>query len=204
MIKDCTALILAGGESRRMGQDKASLVLNGMTLLEHVTRTMQSVFPKVIVSVRRLREDVGTQQVCDETEARGPLAGLIAGMAQVDTPWMFAVACDMPFVKAGMVEQLAKYRFDSATQNSPQAAVPMIEGHQQSLAAFYATNTLAVMRKSLATGDNSIRGALKNLTVRYVSEAELIVSDPQLGSFFDLDTPDDLTRVENIKETKKC
>jgi molybdopterin-guanine dinucleotide biosynthesis protein A len=150
--------------------------------------------------VRRLRDDVEAQQVCDEQEASGPLAGIIAGMTQVDTPWIFAVACDMPFVKPGMVEQLAKYRFDSATQNHLQAVVPMIDGYQQPLAAYYSTNTLAVMRKSLATGDNSIRGALKNLTVRYVSEAELNESDPQMGSFFDLDTPDDLARAGSIKE----
>jgi molybdopterin-guanine dinucleotide biosynthesis protein A len=202
MIEDCTALILAGGESRRMGQDKASLVLNGMTLIERVTLTMQSVFPKVIVSVRRLREDIKIQQVCDEPEARGPLAGLIAGLAQVDTPWMFALACDMPFVKAGMVEQLAKYRFDSAPHNFLQAVVPLINGYQQPLAAFYATNTLAVMQKSLALGDNSIRGALRNLTVRYVSEAELSGSDPQLGSFFDLDTPEDVARVGSMGGNK--
>ena len=56
MIENCTALILAGGDSRRMGQDKAALVLDGKTLLERVTATMQQVFPKVIVSVRQLRD----------------------------------------------------------------------------------------------------------------------------------------------------
>lgn len=86
MIEDCTALILAGGDSRRMGQDKAALVLDGKTLLERVTATMQEVFPMVIVSVRKLRGGVDVPQVCDETEANGPLAGLIAGLAQADTP----------------------------------------------------------------------------------------------------------------------
>jgi molybdopterin-guanine dinucleotide biosynthesis protein A len=202
MIEDCTALILAGGESRRMGQDKSLLVLDGKTLLEHVTGTMHSLFPEVIVSVRRLREDIETQQVCDEQVASGPLAGLIAGIAQVNSPWIFAVACDMPFVNAAMINQLAKYRYESLRHNSLQAVVPMIDGHSQPLAAFYATNTLEIMRKSLATGDNSIRGVLKSLTVRYVSEAELRESDPLMRSFFDLDTPGDLARVKNMKETK--
>ncbi|MFH0933911.1 MAG: NTP transferase domain-containing protein, partial [Pseudomonadota bacterium] len=58
MIADCTALILAGGDSRRMGQDKAGLMLDGKSLLERVTATMQQIFPKVIVSVRRLRGEV--------------------------------------------------------------------------------------------------------------------------------------------------
>src|SRR5512143_333091 len=107
MIDDCTALILAGGDSRRMGSDKASLVLDGKTLLESVTATMQQVFPKVVVSVRELRAGVPVPQVRAEIPASGPLAGLVAGLAQVETPWMFAVACDMPFVTRALIERLA-------------------------------------------------------------------------------------------------
>ncbi len=185
-----------------MGQDKAMLVLDGRTLLEHVTATMKLVFPNVIVSVRRLREEIETPQVCDELVERGPLVGLVAGMARVDTPWMFAVPCDMPFVEAAMIIQLAKHRFEPAGKNPPQAVIPMIAGHPQPLAAFYATNSLAVLRKQLAMGDNSIRGAFKHLNVRYVSEDDLCVSHQLLRSFFDLDTPEDLAQVNLVKESK--
>ena len=205
MIEDCTALILAGGESRRMGRDKAALVLDGKTLLEHVTMTMQSVFPKVIVSVKELRKEVEVPQVCDEKDAGGPMAGMISAMSQADTPWVFAVACDMPFVVRGMVEQLATFRFDSKVGNSQldiQAVVPMIGGYPQPLAAFYAMNTLVALRESAASDDKSFRGALDKLKVRYVGEAELRVSDPQLRSFFDLDTPQDWAQVDSFKETK--
>jgi molybdopterin-guanine dinucleotide biosynthesis protein A len=185
MIDDCTALILAGGDSRRMGQDKAALVLDGKTLLDRVTATMQRVFFKVVVSVRQLRAGVNVPQVCDEVEESGPLAGLIAGLAQADTPWVFAVACDMPFVTEAVVLHLASCR------GGHQAVVPMVGGYPQPLAAFYATGTLAAMRVSLAAGDRSLRGVLEKLDVRYVSEAELRECDPQLRSFFDLDTPQD-------------
>ncbi|HAF44624.1 MAG TPA: hypothetical protein DCK83_06730 [Gallionellaceae bacterium] len=185
MIDDCTALILAGGDSRRMGQDKAALVLDGKTLLDHITATMQRVFSKVVVSVRQLRAGVDVPQVCDGVEASGPLAGLIAGLAQADTPWVFAVACDMPFVTEAVVVHLASCRA------AHQAVVPMIGGYPQPLAAFYATGTLEAMRASLAAGDRSLRGVLEKLDVRYVSEAELRECDPQLRSFFDLDTPQD-------------
>lgn len=185
MIEDCSALILAGGDSRRMGQDKAALVLDGKTLLEHVTATMQQVFPKVVVSVRQLRAGVDAPQVCDEVEASGPLAGLITGLAQADTPWVFAVACDMPFVTEAVVLHLASCR------GVHQAVVPMVDGYPQPLAAFYASGTLAAMRANLAAGDRSLRGVLEKLDVRYVSEAELRECDPQLRSFFDLDTPQD-------------
>ncbi|MBI5005882.1 MAG: molybdenum cofactor guanylyltransferase [Nitrosomonadales bacterium] len=185
MIDDCTALILAGGDSRRMGQDKAGLVLDGKTLLGHVTGIMQQVFPRVVVSVRQLRGEVELPQVCDEQPASGPLAGLIAGLARADTPWVFAVACDMPFVTPAVVRHLASLR------DKHQAVVPMVGEHPQPLAAFYAASALEAMRASLESGDKSLRGMLQKLDVRYVSEAELRECDPQLRSFVDLDTPQD-------------
>lgn len=185
MIEDCTALILAGGDSRRMGQDKAALVLDGKTLLERVTATMQQIFPKVIVSVRQLRAGLSVPQVCDEQPAGGPMAGLIAGMQQAKTPWVFAVACDMPFVTKDVVTRLA------ALRNGYQAVVPVVGGYAQPMAAFYAASALDAMRASMAAGDKSLRGVLEKLEVRYVSEAELRECDPQLRSFFDLDTPQD-------------
>jgi molybdopterin-guanine dinucleotide biosynthesis protein A len=185
MIEDCTALILAGGDSRRMGQDKAGLVLDGRTLLEHVTAAMREVFPKVIVSVRQLRAGVDAPQVCDEVEASGPLAGLIAGLTQVDTPWVFAVACDMPFITPAVVKGLAALR---ATHR---AVVPVVDGHPQPLAAFYAAAALPLMRANLAAGERSLRRLLEKLDVCYVNEKELRAFDPALRSFFDLDTPQD-------------
>ena len=191
MIEDCTALILAGGDSRRMGQDKATLVLDGRTLLESVTATMQQVFPKVVVSVRQLRAGVEVPQVFDEQPASGPLAGLIAGLTQADTPWVFAVACDMPFVTQAAVEYLASCR------GGFQAVVPMVDGYPQPLAAFYAQSALGAMRANMAAGDKSLRGMLQKLEVRYVNEAELRECDPQLRSFFDLDTPQDVAIAMN-------
>ncbi len=196
MISDCTALILAGGESRRMGQDKASMILDGKSLLEHVTATMQSIFPKVLISVRRLRENVDTPQVCDEFEASGPLAGIIATFGQVDTPWIFAVACDMPFVSEAVIRYLATLRA------SHQAVVPVVQNHIQPMAAFYAANTLDLMKESLVAGDKSLRGIFEKIKVRYVSEQELRISDPQLRSFFDLDTPQDFNQALTMKVLK--
>jgi len=191
MIEDCTALILAGGDSRRMGQDKADLMLDGKTLLGRVTATMQSCFPKVIVSVRQMRAGLDVPQVCDELPASGPLTGLIAGLTQAETPWVFAVACDMPFVTPAVVSQLAIYRAGH------QAVVPLVGGYPQPLAAFYATNVLGLMPVNLAQGNRSLCGMLQKLKVRYVSEAELRDCDPQLRSFFDLDTPQDMARAKN-------
>jgi molybdenum cofactor guanylyltransferase len=191
MIADCTAIILAGGDSQRMGRDKASLLLGEQTLLQHVTATMRQVFPFVIVSVRQPRPEIDLPQVCDEQSAGGPLAGLAASLGHVTTPWAFVVACDMPFVEPAVVELLAGYR------SRHQAVVPVVQGHPQPLAAFYATSCLAVMRESLLMQDKSLRGVLKQLDVCYVDQTGMLDADPQLRSFFDLDTPQDVVMALN-------
>ena len=192
MIEDCTAIILAGGDSQRMGSDKANLLLGEQTLLQRVIATMQKIFPHVIVSVRHVRPEIELPQVCDEQPddgmpGAGPLAGMVAGLGNITTPWAFAVACDMPFVAPALVEQLGKFRSDH------QAVVPVAQGFPQPLAAFYAVGCLPAMRDNLAGGGKrSLRAALEQLQVRYVDEAELLQADPALRSFFDLDTPQDI------------
>ncbi len=190
MIEDCTALILAGGDSRRMGQDKAALVLGGKTLLENIIATMQQLFPKVIVSVRQPRAGIDVPQVSDFQRAGGPLVGLISGLKKAETHWVFAVACDMPFVTQAVVSRLAIYR------SGHQAVVPLVGGYPQPLAAFYAVSCMDAMQASLNEGDKSLLGMLRKLDVRYVSEAELRDVDPQFRSFFDLDTPQDYLEAQ--------
>ena len=187
MIADCTAIIMAGGDSQRMGSDKASLLLGEQTLLQRVIATMQKIFPQVIISVRQHRPEIYLPQVCDEQFAGGPLAGLAAGLGHITTPWAFVVACDMPFVETAVVELLGQYR------GKCQAVVPVVQGHPQPLAAFYARSGLGAIRAHLAGGGKkSLRAVLDQLQVRYVDEAELLQADPALTSFFDLDTPQDV------------
>jgi molybdopterin-guanine dinucleotide biosynthesis protein A len=187
MIDACTALVLAGGESRRMGGDKTQLMLGEQTLLQGVITVLQPLFERVLVSVRDYRPDIDAAQVCDAYAGAGPLAGLCAGLAHADSAWIFAVAADMPFVRAALIERLARER------GACQAVVPIVHGHPQPLAAFYASSCraplLAILRDN---GKRSLRLALATLNVRYVDERELLAVDPGLRSFFDLDTPQDL------------
>ncbi|MFZ2300834.1 MAG: molybdenum cofactor guanylyltransferase [Gallionella sp.] len=190
MIEDCTAIVMAGGDSSRMGTDKASILLDGKTLMQSVIATMQQLFPQVIVSVRQPRVGIDLPQICDEVPDGGPLAGLTASLGKVNTPWAFMVACDMPFVVPQVVELLAGHRAQH------QAVVPVVHGHPQPLAAFYAASCLAPLRASLAAQQKGLRGVLQQLDVRYVDETEMMQADPHLRSFFDLDTPEDVARAK--------
>ena len=191
MIEGCTAVIMAGGDSRRMGDDKATLLLGEQTLLQRVADVVTPLFAQVLVSVRRPRPEIDLPQVCDVHADAGPLAGLYAALDRATTPqapWIFAVATDMPFVRPALIELLA------ARRAGYDAVVPVVHGHPQPLAAFYAASALAPISALLETpgGRRSLRAALSQLNVCYVGQSELIAADPQLRSFFDLDTPQDL------------
>ncbi len=208
MIDDCTAIIMAGGESQRMGSDKATLMLGDRTLLQRVIKVVQPMFPHVLVSVRQPRPDIDLPQICDDYADAGPLAGLCAGLTHSRTPWIFAVATDMPFVQPALIERLAQQRAGF------QAVVPVVHGHPQPLAAFYSTACLETIRAILAgneernSGRNgapsrrrSLRAALESLNVCRVGESELQAADPGLRSFFDLDTPQDLAAARRSEES---
>ncbi|HXU92118.1 MAG TPA: molybdenum cofactor guanylyltransferase [Gallionella sp.] len=190
MIEDCTAIILAGGESLRMGRDKAELPLSGKPLLQTVVDTVQPLFAHTLVSVREPRAGIALPQVRDAQAGAGPLAGLVSALERIATPWAFVVACDMPFIAPAVIERLA------ALRGTHQAVVPLAEGHAQPLLAFYATSGLPLLRDRLAGGDRSLIGALKMLDVCYVEADKLRPSDPQLRSFIDLDTPQDAALAE--------
>ena len=195
MIADCTAVVLTGGDSRRMGQDKASLLLGERSLLQHVITIVQPLFSLVVISVRQQRSDISLLQVCDDPTHRGPLAGLAAGLQSAKSPWVFAVACDMPFIEQAVIERLAQFRAGF------QAVVPMVQGHPQPLLAFYSADCLSKVLECLkGDGKHSLRELLDTLQVRYVSEDELLKVDVTLRSFVDLDTPEDVAMVTKQQE----
>ena len=189
---------MAGGDSRRMGRDKASLFLGEQTLLQRVADAMHEIFPQVVVSVRTPRADSVLPQICDTHRDIGPLAGLCAGLeyaALKGLPWIFAVATDMPFVRPALIGHLADQR------DGVDAVVPIVGGHPQPLAAFYSVSALPAISTLLAgDGRRSLRAVLERLRVAPVHETNLMVADPGLHSFVDLDTPQDLANAEFSKK----
>ena len=121
------------------------------------------------------------------------MVGLISALEEINTSWVFVVACDMPFIAPAVIGQLANLRADY------QAVIPTVDNHAQPLAAFYASSCLPVLKQSLADGNKSLIKAMQTLNVRYVAKQELVQFDPQLRSFFDLDTPQDVAFAEGMK-----
>lgn len=190
MIADCTALIFAGGNSRRMGREKLSLQFGGQSLLQRTLSLTRALFPSVLVSVQHLRGDIDAPQVCDEIPEAGPLAGLCAGLQHATTSWIFAVAADMPYLLPEIIERLAAHRLGH------QAVVPVIGGQPYPLTAFYAASSLPVLRDVLLRpGKPGLLAALPELDTCRIDERHLADIDMEFRSFIDLDTPEDAAKA---------
>jgi len=191
MIENCTAVILAGGKSRRMGRDKAEVEFRGRSLLEHAIANLSPLFDGLVLSVREPRA-LGLShvaQVPDRGDGRGPMMGIAAAMAAARSEWVFVTGVDMPFVVPSALQYMA------ARRNGYDAVLADIDGHWQPMPGFYATAAcLPAMRRSMAQGRRSLVRLAASLNTRVVMQAELMPFDPGLRSFADIDTPEDLLR----------
>jgi molybdopterin-guanine dinucleotide biosynthesis protein A len=181
-----SAVVLAGGRSRRMGRDKASLPFGDETLLQRVVRLVAPRVAEVVVVGHGAATLPATVRVvADQVEGEGPLAGLVTGLDAIASPRAVLVACDMPLLVAPVISRLLSLHFDA------DACVPRINGVPVPTCAVYAARVAPIARQRLASGDRSMRGLLGELAVRWVEGEELRDVDPELLSFRDCDTPED-------------
>lgn len=186
---DWSALVLAGGRSSRLGQDKARATISGRSLLDHVVGSIPAAVACIVVGPRpaSLVRSIG---VATEPEPDGgPVAGIECGIAHVATPIVVVLAVDMPFAGEAAPRLLAA--LESAGP-SVDAVVPVgAEGRRQPLAAAY---RVAALRTALATlapvRGRSMRDVLGRLNV-----SELAADELEARSLIDIDTSEDLDRA---------
>ena len=184
---DLDALVLAGGESRRMNFPKALLPLGSGTLIGTVLALLQPLFRRVLVVARDSEglAGLGVEVLTDERPERGPLVGLARGLAASDAPWCFLVGCDMPFLRSEVIQRMAE------RLSGCDILVPHLEGRFQSLHAFYGQGCLPYARELLEKGITFPRALFPHCRVRTVAAADFLDIDPDLLSFRDLNTMED-------------
>ena len=192
-IDNCTAVILTGGESKRMGSDKASVVLSGKSLLGHVLEQLEPLFSDMLISVREKRPDIVYPQVVDGSESRGPMVGIKAALEVVKTDWVFVIACDMPLISTGLIQHLAGLRseFD--------AVVPFAFDRPQPLFGFYNKTCLPLVEARMKQGQRSMIRLLDDLDTCLLSEQQVKAIDSELKSLLSLDTMEDVKEVERFE-----
>ena len=186
MRSGCSLVILAGGRSRRMGYDKATLPAGDVTLIEHLARRLAPVVDEIIIAGGSVRAPLeGARVVPDPQPGLGPLAGLLAGLTAATERHVWVVGCDLPDVEpalGGLLRVLA---------GDHEAVVPRPEEEPEGVCALYLRELAPRIEALLAAGERSIRALLDRSIVRYVAANELRAVDPELRSFRNINTPTD-------------
>lgn len=167
MAHAASLLVLAGGESRRMGRAKALLPVAGATLIEYVAGRLRPVSSELLVSAppgfRIPASLAGARHVVDRHPGAGPLAGIDAGLAAATAPAVLALACDMPYVTAASASIVL------AALAGHAAAVPLVAGRAEPLFAAYARSAAPAIEAALGAGRYRARDVLRELDVAWVT-----------------------------------
>jgi len=154
--------VLAGGESRRLGRDKALLPWLGKALLLHPFEVLQEVMSEVVVVTvgGRSYGELGVPVIHDRFEGLGPLAGIHAALEWADSRPVFVVACDLPFVSVELVNHVADWSTGQKVLASagdeawahPRARVAVWHGRQQPLCGLYSASCREPLETRLRDG----------------------------------------------------
>ena len=187
---DVEGFILVGGASRRMGTDKAALVIGSRTSLKRVADALSAVAsPVTLVGARRSYDGVSLENVPDVHERWGALGGIHAALIAAKKDWALIVACDLPFVTTELFERLKSF-----VDERSDAIVPIqSDGRPQPLCALYRRDAcLREIEKLIAAGEHTPRALLANVRTRRVEFAELNDLPGGENFFLNLNTPEDL------------
>ena len=185
------AVILAGGQNSRMGgADKAFLTVDGQTVFQRTLGLLRRCFPQVVVASNRPEKyaPFDVEVTRDEFPGHGPLAGIHAALGLVRHPYVFVVACDMPFLRVESIAFLIN-RIDGQD-----GIVPWWDGDIEPLHAVYATALRKQMAEALRAGSHAIRDFLPTIRVDYVPEAVMRQVEGADESFRNVNTPEEAAR----------
>jgi molybdopterin-guanine dinucleotide biosynthesis protein A len=182
------AAILVGGQSRRMGQDKALMTLTpgGLTIVDMVAQALRTVTREILL----IGPDsanyafLGLPQVADVLPGAGALGGIHTALASTGSPHVLVVACDMPFLHAGLLQYMASRPRDY------DVLVPFLD-RLHPLHAIYARSCLPMIEQCLRSGTYKVTGWFGDARVRTIGRGEMERHDAALLSCFNLNTPED-------------
>jgi molybdopterin-guanine dinucleotide biosynthesis protein A len=186
--------ILAGGQSKRMGRDKAFLTVGDQLLIERVINRIQRLTDDLFVSTNSPEKYArfGLRCVVDVFPGKAALGGIYSALRAAQHPYVLVVACDMPLLNTALLQ----YLIDLAS--TADAVVPIINPpHPETLHAVYSKKTIPAIKTRLQDNDLRLLDLYDDISVRYVDRSEIIPFDPEFLSFVNVNTPDDWKRFRS-------
>lgn len=183
-----TGIVLCGGRSTRMGQDKGSLRFGAETFLARSIRLVGAVADDVIVVTRpeHILPEWPVRIVHDPVAGLGPLAGIAAGLGASSSDLNVVVACDMPLIRPAVLSRLLELRGDA------DICLAVLDGRASPLCAVYRSAVAGVARDLLASGERRVMALLDRVQTKRVEAAVFRDLDPDLETFVSVNTPDEL------------
>jgi molybdopterin-guanine dinucleotide biosynthesis protein A len=194
-----TGAILSGGRGIRMGHEKGLTLLGGEPFILHVRRAMEDLIDEVIVSVAKgmaktYAEALGEPFIIveDETSGLGPLGGIIPVLSSAKSKYVLFSPCDTPFLSPKVCELIVS-SLHGADGVVPKTGVT----HYEPLHGMYRKLPgLTAFTEAVSKGNGSPRYAFNRLDLSFISEERLREVDPELESFWNINTPKDLELAE--------
>ncbi|MGR3175702.1 MAG: molybdenum cofactor guanylyltransferase [Candidatus Scalindua sp.] len=190
-----TAVILAGGKSRRMGSNKAFLKLKGKTFIERQIELLREMFDEIFISANTPSEYkyLNLPVFKDIYPEKGPLGGIYTSLVNSSSFYTFMLACDMPFVESGLIKHLKGFTKEY------DVVVPKSERGLEPLHAFYSKNCIDPIKRELDADNLRIISFFPHVKVKIVELESLTSPDSFKNSIKNLNTRNEYEVVKNVK-----
>ncbi|MDE2774817.1 MAG: molybdenum cofactor guanylyltransferase [Chloroflexota bacterium] len=186
--------IIAGGQSRRMGRDKAFVELGGKALIEHVIRRSADLAQADTILITNKPAQyarLGLPMRQDILPNKGSLGGIYTALLSAKRPDVLVLACDMPFVNISLLRYMVEQMDEDID-----IVVPTVDGYPQGLHAIYKKTCIEPIARQLAADRLKIIRFYGQMRVRYLDETDYAAFDPLGRSFVNLNTPEELAEAE--------
>jgi molybdopterin-guanine dinucleotide biosynthesis protein A len=182
-----SAAIMAGGKSKRMGQDKAWIELDGEPLVKRVADVLAEVADEVLIVANDPKyERLGLRVVRDRWPDGGALGGIATGVGAATHDTVLVAACDMPFLSADVWRVLLGHVGEA------DVVVPKVGEELETLHAIYAKSCVPHMARAIAENRLRVISFFDAVSVKTIEEPELRAVDPTLRAFTNVNTPEEL------------
>jgi molybdopterin-guanine dinucleotide biosynthesis protein A len=192
-----TIVIQAGGESRRMGQDKALLPFLGRPLIERVIQRVRSLGDEILITSNRAEDYgfLGLPLYSDLVPGRGALGGLYTALFAASQPLVAVVACDMPFVSPDLLGAQRQILLETQAD----IAIPRSgEGLEPFHAVYRRQSCLPAIQAALQADRWRVDSWFSQVKVHILKSEEIQRHDPRLLAFRNVNTPEELLEAENL------
>jgi molybdopterin-guanine dinucleotide biosynthesis protein A len=197
-----TVCIQAGGESSRMGEDKALKTFLGRPLIQRVVERLASVADELIVTTNRPDRyaflDLPLSLRADLKPGRGALGGLYTAIASAKHPIVAVVACDMPFASAALLEASGRLLLEEEVD----VVIPKSEEGYEPLHAVYRRATcLPAIESAIEADQWKVIAWFPQVKVRILTSDEVKRYDPSGLAFWNVNTPEEFSKAEEIAQS---